>query len=749
MLIEPSFKVPTTATATIQPVNLFGAEQVAISSPDGNAEAGPYLQPGSSFAHAASSDELGDLFAAATPLLDKIDTTNLSAVLGELAQASQGEGPKIAASISAGTQLAGLLDRTVDAQILALQSFARFTQAVAPAAGDLNDLNAQINAGLPSFNAEETDYENLLNTLIPFSNRLAALLSTYHPDIATILNRATTCPVSCWRSRTHIGQVVNGAYHYFQKIAEGASGLNKLPDGSTYAYFNTFILFGDVNSLVCNLIAPPTGGMSFLQPIQQALAGSGSAFNCSSELATFDALQGGSTPRRLDAGAGRLHHVRRRPARPAAAANQAYGIDRAAGPVHPGHPRRHHQPASGGLVVRLLRHFPKSAFKFALFALVCLVLLAGLAVKIGNISLFGSRHTIDAQLSDVTGLASGDAVNIAGVPVGQVSSIGGAARARPHLHERQQHGDTPPQHRRRHALAQRDRPEGDRAVSRVAAGRSSRPGATIPLDHDVTDASIDAFLNSLGPVLSSINPKEANAFVENVSGALEGDTAQINQLINSGAAVSSTVEALDSQVGQIIGNLDQVLTALASRSGDIDSLVTNLQTVSSALASKNSLLDDVVGNLSLVATDLAGLIGNNHNTITSTIDNLQAVAADVQNNQQNLANSLSSLGAGLAPYIEISQWGQWFAVETVYTCLAGQTVCPYYQPGNPPAGSGPFGSPPLPAPALGCHDARAAELVFVSPSSSALGRVGRSPLASSSLGLDLQAVSGATSGARK
>ena len=93
-----------------------------------------------------------------------------------------------------------------------------------------------------------------------------------------------------------IGQVINGAYHYFQKIAEGASGLNKLPDGSTYAYFNTFILFSDVNSLVCNLIAPPTGGMSFLQPIQQALAGSGSAFNCSSELATFNALQASSTP---------------------------------------------------------------------------------------------------------------------------------------------------------------------------------------------------------------------------------------------------------------------------------------------------------------------------------------------------------------------------------------------------------------------------------------------------------------------
>ena len=130
-------------------MNLFGAEQVSISTPDGNSDAGPYLAAGGTFAHAASSDELGDLFAAATPLLNKIDTTNLSTVLGELAQASQGEGPKIAASIGAGTQLAGLLDRTLNAQLLALDSFAKFTQAVAPAAGDLNNLNAQINAGLP------------------------------------------------------------------------------------------------------------------------------------------------------------------------------------------------------------------------------------------------------------------------------------------------------------------------------------------------------------------------------------------------------------------------------------------------------------------------------------------------------------------------------------------------------------------------------------------------------------------------
>ena len=326
LLIEPSFKVPAASTATIQPVNLFGAEQVSISSPHANSDAGPYLSPGATFAHAQSSDELGDLFAAATPLLNQINTNQLSTVLGELAQASQGEGPKIAAGIDSGTQLAGLLDRTLNAQILALDSFAKFTNAIAPAAGDLNNLNQQINAGLPAFNAEEADYQNLINTLVPFSDRLASLLATYHPDIATILTSGDNVSRVLLAQQDNIGQVINGAYHYFQKIAEGTSGLNKLPDGSTYGYFNTFVLFSDVNSLICNLIAPPTGGMSYLEPLQQALAGAGSAFNSASQLSTFASLQGNSSTPAVVTPSNGASPTSAANSAGAAAANQVYGI---------------------------------------------------------------------------------------------------------------------------------------------------------------------------------------------------------------------------------------------------------------------------------------------------------------------------------------------------------------------------------------------------------------------------------------
>jgi phospholipid/cholesterol/gamma-HCH transport system substrate-binding protein len=290
LLVQPGFQVPVTAKATIEPVNLFGAEQVALTSPHGNTDAGPYLAPGATVTRAASSDELGDLFAAAAPLLNRVDTTNLAAVVGELAQAADGEGPRIARSIGAGANLAAYLNKSLSAQLAALDSFANFTAAVAGDGTAINGLSAQENVALPAFDKEAADYRSLLANLTSFSAEIAKILVDYRPDIDTLLADGDNVARLLTAQQTAIGQVVKGAYEYAYKVGHGGS-LDALPDGSHYAYFNTFVLFTDVNTLVCNLLAPAQSGLSFLEPVQQALVGAGSAFDCQSQMAAFAAAQ--------------------------------------------------------------------------------------------------------------------------------------------------------------------------------------------------------------------------------------------------------------------------------------------------------------------------------------------------------------------------------------------------------------------------------------------------------------------------
>ncbi len=288
MLVYPGFRVPAATKATIGPVNLFGAEQVTLTEPAH--PSGGDLAPGAVLGKTATSDELGTLFTAATPFFRRITTASLATVVGELARASNGEGPRIKASINAGASLAGYFDRTLSAQLAALDSFSTFTAALAPDGASINGLSRQENVALPAFNQEAADYAKLLANLTSFSSELARLLTDYHPTIDTLLNAGANPARVLTAQQSELGQIIQGAYRYAYKVAS-AKSQETLPTGSHFIYFNTFVMFSDVNALVCDLIAPPSPGLSFLEPLQQALAGAGSPFTCKAQLASFDAAQ--------------------------------------------------------------------------------------------------------------------------------------------------------------------------------------------------------------------------------------------------------------------------------------------------------------------------------------------------------------------------------------------------------------------------------------------------------------------------
>ncbi|MGH8988660.1 MAG: hypothetical protein ACRDXC_08690, partial [Acidimicrobiales bacterium] len=149
------------------------------------------------------------------------------------------------------------------------------------------------NVALPAFNHEAADYRKLLANLTSFSAELARLLSDYRPTIDSLLAAGANPARVLTAQQTEIGQVIDGAYHYAYKVGSAVSK-ETLPTKSHFVYFATFVLFTQVNQLVCDLMAPPEQGLSFLEPLQQALAGAGTPFTCKAQFSTFDSLQGSS-----------------------------------------------------------------------------------------------------------------------------------------------------------------------------------------------------------------------------------------------------------------------------------------------------------------------------------------------------------------------------------------------------------------------------------------------------------------------
>ena len=356
-----------------------------------------------------------------------------------------------------------------------------------------------------------------------------------------------------------------------------------------------------------------------------------------------------------------------------------------------------------GVGVRLRRSgfLHPTAFKVLVFALACLVVLAVLAAKIGNITFFSHRTTYQAELADATGLRPSDDVKIAGVTVGEVTGI---TLQRAHALVSFAVNDDVHLRRGTQVGLQWHNVIGQQYLYLypAAGGPALAPGAVLPLSSDVAGADVGALLNALGPLLSAIHPQQANQIVESFADALQGDESEIDQLIDNAATVSDTVGSVNTQVGQVITNLNQVFSALSQRSGDLGAVIGNLQSLSQTLSSHNDVLDQTLGNLGTAAGELATIESDTHGSLSSAVSDLQAVSSEIQSKNDELSQGLTTLGPGLAAYTDISGYGQWFEIQTVYTCLANETSCSYYEAGNPPAGSGPAGSLPgsgLPGPA--------------------------------------------------
>lgn len=289
MAIDHGFRVPSDATATILPINVFGADNVSFTFPSGDPPT--YLASGATVSHTSVSPDIQDLFAAADPLLSQIDTQDLSTVISNLAQASENEGPTIAASIDEGVKLANFLDNTLPQQLTALDSLSGFAAALEPTASSLNAISSASNTALPAFNSQAAAYQKLLQTLQPFAENFAQFLAAYHPDITTLLAAGDNVARVLLVQRQDIGQVLSGLAIYLTKFANATDAAEVLPDGSHFGYFHTFILLSDINSVVCSLLAPAQPGLSFLAPLQQVLSGANTPLNCSSQIAAFNAAQ--------------------------------------------------------------------------------------------------------------------------------------------------------------------------------------------------------------------------------------------------------------------------------------------------------------------------------------------------------------------------------------------------------------------------------------------------------------------------
>lgn len=290
---------------------------------------------------------------------------------------------------------------------------------------------------------------------------------------------------------------------------------------------------------------------------------------------------------------------------------------------------------------------------------VCALLLT-VSFRLSTISdLFsGGGMQLEAEFTDVAGIAPGDPVRIAGLPVGEVEAV------------RVERG-----HAVVEMTVETDVPLGDRTSATLSLdtllGQSSlvlepdgtgtlAEGATIPLSRTTTPFGVtDALLQS-AEELEPIDTRRLTRAIRTVSATIDPAAPEVRTAATGLSALSEVITKREQQVRELFEQTARIAGTLGRRSEDLVVLIDNSARVFATLAERQEVIRSLLRSTGDLAATVNAVIRENSDELTPALRDLRAVLGVLRDNQDDLDESLRLLAPYLRYFVNVVGNGRWF-----------------------------------------------------------------------------------------
>ncbi len=325
-----------------------------------------------------------------------------------------------------------------------------------------------------------------------------------------------------------------------------------------------------------------------------------------------------------------------------------------------------------------------SLVKFVIFVVATLLATGTLAATIANTQ-FGDKATYRGVFKDVTGLAAGQEVRIAGVRVGEVKSIK-VATDRVHAEvEFNVLKTSVLTHGTRATIKYRNL-IGERYIALtqdVGGATPLKDGARIGLDHTQSALDLTVLFNGFKPLFAALSPKDVNELSSNIISVLQGEGGNINSLLSKTASLTSTLADRDEVIGRTISNLNAVLGTVDAHDAALKQLIDQLQRFVSGLAADRTTIGASLSNINSLTAETADLLKVTRPSIKADIANLRGLTTNLNkpSNTATFEKFLSTSPGKINTITRTATYGSWF---NFYLCdFSGTIVLPALVPGTP------------------------------------------------------------------
>jgi phospholipid/cholesterol/gamma-HCH transport system substrate-binding protein len=291
----------------------------------------------------------------------------------------------------------------------------------------------------------------------------------------------------------------------------------------------------------------------------------------------------------------------------------------------------------------MITGFRQTMWKFVAFAVVALALLALLYNTMVN-GVPGHTRRFTAEFSDVTGLAPGDDVRVAGVRVGKVDGITivpGGARVAFELSDQQPLLDTT------HLVMRYQNLLGQRYVSMVQGPRRGAPlaaGADVPRSRTSPGFDLTELLNGFRPLLEVLQPADVNRLATSLITVLQGEGGSIEGLLTETDHLTNFLADRDAVFGRVLVRLTPVLNDLAGQGDELHSTVHELRLLMTGLAADRHRIGSSIDSLSTLITSTSRLLDESRRPVVLDVHLLRQVAQTLDDQKLHLTAALKAFG---------------------------------------------------------------------------------------------------------
>lgn len=279
---------------------------------------------------------------------------------------------------------------------------------------------------------------------------------------------------------------------------------------------------------------------------------------------------------------------------------------------------------------------------------------------------FADRYSVTAEFADSAGLKPGDSVRVAGVRVGQVSSVEAAGRevAAKLVIDKgvELSADTSAEVVVETLLGQK--------YVRLDTGEDwdsvLEDGAVI--ENGKTPTEVLDLQNIGTPLLEETDAKAMNDTLERLAAITEGKREQVVAIIDGLNALTSEVNQRKVETARLLESAGTLTSTLASRDAELASAVDNLNIVVAGLAERRAELVRLLQETRLAAAATASLVGDNRTRLDTVLNELEADLEIVGRHQIDLAHTVAYVSVAIEGFSSIgysagdfpNEWGNIF-----------------------------------------------------------------------------------------